>query len=354
MRSPDAMAINSGELYFLFFIALHREERNAMPSPTSTLSTQRPDLATFLEFDMESEKAGYIATQVFPVVDVQKQAGNFGKIPIEQLLQQRDTKRSPGSGYARGNWTFTASTYSTEEHGAEEPIDDREAKMYADYFSAEQISTLRAFSSVLRNAEQRVADSVFNATTWTGASLTTAVATPWTTLASAVPLTNVEAAVQKIYDNSGLWANALVINRKVFRNLRNCQQVIDRIEAHGSGNRALASDVTVQMIAQAFDLDYVIVAGVSKNGAKEGQNATPTQIWSGGSAMVCRVSTSADMRDPCIGRTFHWSEDGSSIGGTVESYRDEVVRSNIIRVRHDVDEIVLYPEAGHLLTNIGA
>jgi hypothetical protein len=309
-------------------------------------------LATFLEFDLESEKAGYIATQVFPVVDVQSQAGNFGKIPIEQLLQQRSTKRAPGAGYARGNWTFDKAVYATEEHGAEEPVDDREAKMYAEYFQAEQISTMRAFSSVLRNAEQRVADAVFNTSTWTGSALTTAITHEWDDATNCVPLTDVEAAVQKIYDNSGLWANALVINRKVFRNLRNSAQVIDRIESAGAGSATKASDITVQMLAAAFDLDYIIVAGTSKNGAVEGRTASPTQIWSGEYAMVCRVSASADMRDPCIGRTFHWAQDGSSIGGTVESYREEAIRGDVIRVRHDVDEIVLYPEAGHLLSNI--
>jgi hypothetical protein len=323
-----------------------------MPSPSSSLATQRPDLATFLEFDLESEKAGYIATQVFPVIDVQSQAGNFGKIPLEQLLQQRETKRAPGSGYARSNWTFEPATYATLEHGAEEPVDDREAKMYAEYFQAEQISTMRAFSSVLRNAEQRVADAVFNTTTWTGSSLTTAITHEWDDATNAVPLTDVEAAVQKIYDNSGLWANALVVNRKVFRNLRNTAQVIDRIESNGAGNAAKATDITVQMLAAAFDLEYIIVAGTSKNGAKEGQAASPTQIWSGEYAMVCKIATGPDMRDPCIGRTFHWSQDGSSIGGTVESYREEAVRADIIRVRHDVAEVVLYPQAGHLLSNI--
>jgi hypothetical protein len=106
------------------------------------------------------------------------------------------------------------------------------------------------------------------------------------------------------------------------------------------------------MLARVFDLDFVIVAGTSKNGAKEGQAATPQQIWSSQYAMVCRVATSNDMREACIGRTFHWGQDGSSVGGTVESYRDEVVRGNVIRVRHDVDEVILYPQAGHLLSNV--
>lgn len=322
-----------------------------MPSPSSALSTLRPDLAASFEaFDLAAEKAGYIGQKVMPVVDVASQAGNFGKIPLAQLLQQRDTKRAPGSGYARGNFTFEPATYSCEEHGAEEPVDDREAKMYANYFDAEVIATQRAYNAVLRNAEKRIADAVFNTSTWTGSSLTTDVSgTPWATISSAVPLTNVESAVQKVYDNSGLWPNALVINRKVFRNLRNTAQVIDRIASSGAGNRNLASDVTVDMLAQAFDLDYIIVAGGSQNTATEGQTAAVGQIWSSTYAMVCRVATSSDFREPCIGRTFHWSADGSSVDGAIESYRDEVVRSNVIRVRHDVDEIVLYAQAGHLL-----
>lgn len=327
-----------------------------MPTSVTSLATLRPDLAASFEaFDLEAEKAGYIARKVLPTVDVASQAGNFGVIPLAQLLQQRDTKRAPGSGYARGNFTFDDATYSCKEHGAEEPIDDREAQMYAEYFDAEQIAAKRAYNSVLANAEKRVADAIFNTSTWTGSALTTDVSggsgdnIPWATIATAKPLTNVEAAVQKVYDNSGSWPNALVINKKVYRNLRNTAQVIDRIASSGAGDRNLASDVTLQMLAAAFDLDYIIVAGGSLNSAKEGQAASVSQIWSSTYAMVCKVATTDDFREPCIGRTFHWGADGSSVDGAIESYRDEVVRANIIRVRHDVDEVVLYAQAGHLL-----
>ena len=323
-----------------------------MASPTTALTTLRPDLASFLEYDLESDKLGYVASKVFPVVEVASQAGQFGIIPVEELLEQRNTKRAPGAGYARGNFNFTTSTYACEEHGAEEPVDDRQAKMYREYFDYELVATKRAFSSILRNAEQRVADAVFNATTWTGASLTTSITDEWDDIANAIPITNVDAAVKKVYDNSGLWANALIVNQKVFRNLRRCNQVIDAIESNGAGDPSKQSDITAEQLAQVFGLDFVIVAGASRNSAKEGQNATPAQIWSDEYAMICKIATSGDMAEPCIGRMFHWSADGSSIGGTVETYRDEIVRANIVRVRHDVDELVLYAQAGHLLSNI--
>ena len=320
-----------------------------MPSPSSSLASLRPDIAeSFNEFDLEADARGMVSTQVFPVVEVDKQSGNFGKIPIEQLLQQRDTKRAPGSGYSRGNFTFDDAQYACNEHGAEEPVDDRERQMYREYFDAEVIAAQRAYSAVLRNAEQRVADALFNTSTFTP----TTVTNEWDDSSNAVPLTDVETAVQAIYDASGLWANALIINYKVFRNLRNCTQVIDRINSAGAGVISRPTDITKQMLAEVFDLPNIIVAGTSKNSAKEGQSASPAQIWSGEYAMVAKVATSDDFREPCVGRTFHWGEDGSSIGGTVETYRDETVRADIVRVRHDVDEIVLYPEAAKLLDNI--
>lgn len=324
-----------------------------MPSPSTSLATLRPDLAdSFMEFDLAADQLGYIGTRVFPVIEVASQAGDFGKIPLEQLLQNSDTKRAPGSGYSRGTFTFEKATFSCQENGHEEVVDDREAKMYAEYFDAEVISTARAYNAVLRNAEQRVADAVFNTAVWTGSSLTTAVTNEWDDATNATPIGDVEAAAQKVYDNSGLWPNALVVTEKVFRNLRLADQIRDRISSSGAGDSELAGRIVEQQIAQAFGLNYIIVAGGSKNTAAEGQTASVAPVWSGEYAMVCKVATSADPKEPCIGRTFHWGEDGSSPGGIVETYRDESRRGEVVRVRHDVDEIVLYPEAGHLLSNI--
>jgi len=322
-----------------------------MPSPSAALATQRPDLATFEEFDLEMQRRGFIASRVLPVVEVAKQSGSYGKITIESLLQNRETKRNPGAGYNRTNWTFGKATYATEEHGIEEPVDQREAAMYAEHFDAESMATKRAGEVVLRNQEQRGSDLVFNATTWTGSDLATAVSDEWDDYANAVPLTDVEAAVQKVYDNSGIWPNALVINRKVFRNLRLCASILSQFKSQGFVD-VRASKITEQMLATIFDLDHIIVAGSSKNGAKEGQTATVSPIWSGEYAMVCRVAETQDMKEPCIGRIFHWGEDGSEIMGHVEQYYEEQSRSDIYRVRHDVDEVILYPEMGHLLSNI--
>lgn len=324
-----------------------------MPSPTSALSTLRPDLGGSLEeFSTAMDRLGFIGLRVLPVFETAKQAGVFGKIPIEQLLANRDTERAPGSGYSRGTFRFGTDTYACEEHGAEEVIDDREARMYAEYFDAEMVATERARDVVLRNHERRVAAAVFNATTFT--SQTTSITNEWDSnhTTDATPIDDVETAVRAVWARCGLWPNALIINRTVFRNLRNLDQVIDRIASSGAGSPTKPTDITAAMLAAVFDLEYVLVAGSAYNSAIEGQDVSIASIWSNEYAMVARLAANNDIRQPCLGRTFHWGEDGSQIGGMVESYRDETVRGDVIRLRHDVDEKLLVTEAAQLLDNV--
>jgi len=323
-----------------------------MPAPSSSLATLRPDLAgSFEEFNLAMDRQGYIGTRVLIPVEVMKPSGKFGKITVEALLKERDTARAPGAGYSRGNWQFTDASFVCEEHGAEEPVDDREAQMYAEYFDAETVSAERALHAVLMNQEKRIAALIFNTTTWTGAALTTTVATPWSTFATAVPVDNVLAAKRRVWDGCGLWPNALVLTRRKFQDLQQCAQIVDRVKYSGLYD-PLTRGITPALIAQALDLDFILVAGGAKDTAKEGQAATFASIWTDTMAQVARVAISADIREPCVGRVFHWSEDGSTIGGTVESYRDETIRGDVVRVRHDVDEIVTYKEAAHLLQGL--
>lgn len=327
-----------------------------MPAPSAALTTLRPDLAgTLLEFDLANDRNGFVGYRVCPIINVAKPSGTFGKIPLEQLLLASTTvERAPGAGYERKKWTFSDVSYACKERGVEEPVDDREAQMYSNYFDAEQISTQRAFDRVLRAAENRIATMIFNASTWTGASLTTAVAKEWDKnhKTDADPISDVNAAKQAVWNGTGIWPNAMIISRTVFNNLRALDAITDAIESGGAGFASRMADVTTAQLAAVFDLDYILVAGSAKNTANENQTASLASMWSNEYAMICRIATTNDMAEPCIARAFHWAEDGSSPGGTVETYRDETIRGNVVRVRHDITEQVIYPECGHLLSNI--
>lgn len=320
-----------------------------MPSPSSSLATLRPDLAgSLMAFDLDMDRQNYIGHRVLRVFDTAVQAGKYGKIPLQELLKKRETRRAPGSGYARSNWTFEPLSFACEEHGAEEPVDDRQSSMYREYFNAELMATMRARGDVLRNAEQRIADALFNATTFSATSITN----EWDDFANATPVDDVEASVRRVWAACGLWPNALIINKHVFRNLRQCAQIRDRIASSGAGNPTKAQDVTIAMLQAVFDLDHILVGGGATNTANEGQDAVIDKIWSDEYAMTARIAETDDIQEPCVGRTLHYTDDGSELEGTVEQYRDESVRSEIVRCRHDVDEVIHYVEAADLMDNI--
>ncbi|HYE19919.1 MAG TPA: hypothetical protein VEA69_15830 [Tepidisphaeraceae bacterium] len=317
-----------------------------MPSPSTALSTLRPDLAgSFQEFDLDMDARGFVAQRVLPAIDVAKPSGTFGKIKIASLLAQRDTLRAPGSGYARQRYEFEKDSYATEEHGAEDAVDDKEAEMYGDYLNAEQTATSRARDVVMRNYEQRVATLLQT----TGSFTNAAAATAWSTTATAVPLTDIETRVQAIWNATGMKPNAIVIPFVAFRNLRNCAQVVDRIKYSGLHNPA-AGAIGTEAIAQLLDIPNVIVAGAKKNGANEGQTASLSNIWTATVVGIGVIATNNDIKAPCVGRTFHYSADGSKMGGTVETYREEQTRSDVVRVRMDTDEKLLYSACWQLIT----
>lgn len=322
-----------------------------MPAPSESLATLRPDLGGSMEeFDLAADRMGFIGNRVLPVIESDKPSGTFGTIPIEQLLKAAETRRHSRSGYPRGKWTFEDQTFQTKEYGWEEPVDDRDEQFYGDYFDAEMISAELARDVVLRAHEIRAAAAVFHATTF---GSPTAVTNEWDDYANAVPLDDVETEVQAFFNACGLWPNALVINRIVFRNLRNCEQVIDRIASQGAGSPTKPTDITAAQLAAVFDLEEVIVAGSAKKASNEGAATLDIDsVWSSEYAAICRVAKTNNIKEPCIGRTIHWGADGSQIGATMETYRDETVRSNIVRARHDVDQKIFYTRMNRLLSNV--
>jgi hypothetical protein len=321
----------------------------------SAIATLRPDLGgSMMEFNLAADQSGFIGHRVLPILDVDLAGDTIYKIKLESLLQDRDTSRKPGTGYSRGDWDFDKDSYSTEEQGAEEPIDENTKRKYRHLFDAEAVCTNRAVDAVMRNAEKRSADLIFNATTWTGASLTTAVTKEWSksNLSTATPIADVNAAKTKVWEGTGLWPNALIINRLVFNNLRTLDEIKEAIQSAGAGFPTRARDITTQQLAEVFDLDYILVAGGAKNTANEAKTRSISSIWSSEYAMVARICTTNDIQEPGLGRTFHWTDDGSEADGLVETYWEERIRSDVVRARHQVHEKLLYTACGHLLSNI--
>lgn len=321
-----------------------------MPAPRTTLNGYRPDLGTMFQFDQLMNRNGFIGHLVAPVFEAAEQAGTYGLIPVKQLLKEPQIGRNSRGDYNRTDFTFEDTTYATVEHGLEMPIDRRRAKIYRDFFDFETVCTANVLDVVLRAAEKRIADMIFNATTF--ASYTAAVSIQWDNLTTAVPITDVETAVRAVWANTGIWPDSIAINRHVFRNLRLCTQIIDKIASSGGGSSIEPGKITAAQIASCFDLKNVFIAGSARDSANEGQAVSISSVWSNEYAMIFKAAETNNIEEPCLARTLHWGEDGSQIGGTIETYYADASRGDVVRVRHETQEKIQYAALGYLLSNI--
>jgi hypothetical protein len=146
--------------------------------------------------------------------------------------------------------------------------------------------------------------------------------------------------------------DTLIIAFNVFRNLRNCDQIINRIVASGAGDPAKPEDVSTAMLSAALGLPKILIGNGLKQTADEGQTSSLEQIWNDEYAMVCKTAGGMDFRRPCVGRTFHWNADGSTPNGIAETYREEAIRAEIMRFRMQCGPKILYSECAQLLGNI--
>jgi hypothetical protein len=322
-----------------------------MPRPTSATTLQRADLgALAYEYMMDAPDRGFIGMQIMPVFEVVEQSADYPIIPIEALLKLQDTKRAPRTNYNRGDYEFETSTYSCEEHGWEEPVDDVERKLYRRYFDAEEVATKRATDILLRNQEVRVQTIVQSTSVITN---TAAVTTEWSTSASCTPKSDVKTAKRALKAATGIVANVGICSEKVFENVMMSAELKSYLQ-YTNPHLIETREAQRRLMALYLDLEDILIGGSQYDSAKKGQSFTLADIWDDEYFTLARISRGGNnLREPVLGRTMLWTADSPEIIVT-EQYREEAIRSDIYRVRQYVDEAVIFSGAGYILSNITA
>lgn len=302
------------------------------------------------QFDVEMDNIGFIANRMAPVFEAAEQNGTIGVIPLKAFRQTPQTGRDNRGNYNRVNFGFQDEVYRTAENGLEMPIDHRRSKIYRNWFDFEVATTAITLNMVMRAYEMRVAALLHNATTF--AASTAAVTNEWNDWTNATPLVDVQKAKLAVWTKTGIYPDTLQVNKRQFDNLRNCVEITTKIASAGAGTSIKPADITKEILANCFDIREIVVADSSKDTANEGQAVSISQIWSDEYAMVFKAPRTDRVEEPCLARTIHWGEDGSTIGGQIETYYEDQSRGDIVRVRHDTQERLMYTNLGYLLSNI--
>ncbi|MEY2855618.1 MAG: hypothetical protein RL030_2750 [Pseudomonadota bacterium] len=324
-----------------------------MSSPSVSQAIQRPDIrnAVVEEWSATGELAEFTANLIAGRIDVPNAAGTLKRIPREAMTKDPNTVGRGGDGnYQEVTWGDETFTYLTKEQGLQAPIDENAKAQTSLYYDAQKAATRIVLSKLLRMHEKDVASKVFNTTTFTGASLTTAVGVPWSTPATATPIADVNAAKVKVRQNCGRKANALILSWTAWQNLKETTQILNRINGGATSDKPAFAQMA--MVAGLMELDRIIIAGGIKDTAKQGQNFTAADIWDATKAMVGYVNPSPSLYDINLCNAYNWEGDGGSFDFTVEEYWDEPTRRTVVRARRQIGVKVEYSECGHLLTAV--
>jgi len=318
--------------------------------PTNDTTLSRPDLGQAVYEGMRAAPTmGFIGLQVMPIFPVAEYTSTYPVMPKEALYNIHDVKRSAMGGYNRVAEAFEEGFYTTNDNGLEYPIDDRLSAIYSSKFAYETTIAMMLIDKILRAHENRVAGKLFNVSNFSATNATTA----WSTTASADPVYDIDEGKDSLRDN-GIEPNTLIIPWVGYKWLRQNDDLKEQVYQLFP-DAAKTGRVTVEHLRTVFDLDKILVAGAIYNSAKKGQDASLSAIWGSTYAMLCRTSSeAADITDPSIGRTFLWNEGQNGSMPIVEQYRDDKVRGDVLRVRHDSSESFLtsYDEDGSAKSEI--
>ena len=314
---------------------------------TNSAAVFRGDIAGVLEQAKDWETS-LIGTRVMPVLNVPVRAGQYPAFKLKegQLLKSEVKVRDPYATFPRGTRSFTQETYLAYEYGYEEAVDDTVMADVSRFFDAEVIAAKLSRRKLLLAHEIRVAGQIFNTGNFTSTNSGTAYTTG--NLATFDVGADVQEAIDRLLANGESTSNLrVVIPYPVWTRIRASTKFQNRLRGAGISSDTILNAST-QAAAEVFGVSEVLIGRSAYDSAAEGVAFASANVWSNAYIWVGSVTEGgAGYFGGGSAFTLSWSEYGPAVG--VFTYRDEAIKSNIVRASHYVAEKVVNTNAGQLI-----
>jgi hypothetical protein len=312
----------------------------------TTGATLRGDLNLKVEEAAQSD-AFFIAQRALPQLEVPLKSGQYPKLAKStgELLTPNSTVRAAKSEYARANRAWTSDNYDCLDRGLEEAVDDADAKDLRRFFDAEAATARFVLRAMLLDYEIRAQAALFSPANF-GAATNSQVAYTYANRATIDFPADILAAVERVNDNGGQ-ANTIVLSSTVLNRLKLTTQLQNFCRGSAPADGTL--NLTAEALTKAFadnGITQVLVGRARYNSAKKGQSYSAASVWGANYVWVGEVQGGpADAGG--AGRTFVWNPEGGLF--VTETYREDKLRSTIVRVRQHTAEKIIDGSAGTLI-----
>jgi len=308
-----------------------------MPEPT--LNDIHVDSAlTDFSLSYFQDASNYIATSVFPSVNVATRSAKYFTYPKAELLRTDAKKRAPGTEAAVRSYKLSNDTYNCEVHAVAIDVSDQE-KANADPALDPEADAARVTTQDIMIARDKA---------WTQAAFTTGIwgtetTATWNTSTGDV-IGDIQTGIVAMMKGTGYRPNTLVLGAEAwYSGLWTSTEVINRLPTNAP------RIVTEGFIQDLFGFDKVYILGGVERTADEGATGAPTFIHED-HALLAYVNPGAGLRDVTAGKTFNWSGLTGG-GGGIRTKRYEIPERSATRVETDTafDFKICATDLGYLI-----
>lgn len=210
----------------------------------------------------------FVADQVSPVINVQKESDKYYVFSREELRDQ-NTLRAPGAEANEADWDVSTSTYTAEEYALRHLLPDR-IIANADRPVRPRITTTEKLTKWIMLGYEKRVQAIAQNTANVGASATPS--TKWDASSGQDPEADVDTAKTSIRQTAGVNPNTILMSDTSWKALKRWM-------------RTQSTNITFRGIielgappARIWNLD-LIVAGSVENTANEAQADSISDIW---------------------------------------------------------------------------
>ena len=294
-----------------------------------TSATFNPVLSEALNKIGENQ---FVGTQILPVRDVATKTGQYPVFGDDQFDLNASKVRAAGSAFARRDFAYGQQDYSCKQYALEGLLPDEDVTQASDDGISDSAAAIakKLQRDIMVGHELRVASTMaaaaFNSTDATAVM---------SNAATAKPIVDIQNAVERLNGNGFYDSLALIIETSLFNEMINSNDVRGIFNGNGQYTNR-------QEILDALGVNQIIITPTRYNSAAKGAAATRSKIWSTDSYFVGQVA-GGDFANGGFGRTLSYSADGGVF--SAEQYRDEPIKSDVLRVFNSVDESIINTNA---------
>lgn len=292
----------------------------------------------------------FIAGRVFPDVNVSKRSDKYFVFDRTTFMRDQMRKRDGGEESAGSGYTLSDDSFYCDVWALHKDISDFDRASTDSPLDADRNAVMFLTQAGLIRKEKQFIDDFFTTGVW-GTDNTTA--TDWSDYVSSDPIGDIDAAKVTILESTGQEANTLVLGLRVFNQLKNHPDIVDRIKYTTN----LASrTVTEGVLASLFGVDKVLVPKAILDSAVEGKTAS-TALMAGKHALLCHVAPSPGIEVPTAGLTFNWTglaQGFSGQGLAIDKFRMQHLKGDRIEAHMAFDQKVVGSQLGYFFSSIVA